>query len=166
MTDTIIILSKAETLKTIDRVAKRTGRDRDDIQAALIGGLAHAAEHGDFTLCTKLVKATSPQNGAQLRKFVVRFAPATWKDGEFRKAKKGGAFRVADAMGVLWYAELEAKKAETPKYDGAKVRKALAKKLAELEALALEAGDFGLLEIVQDAGFALESETGAAAKAA
>ena len=48
------ILNKADTLKKIAAIGKSTGTTNANIQAAVIGGLAHAAEHGDVTLLTKL----------------------------------------------------------------------------------------------------------------
>lgn len=160
MSNQVNILSKADTLKKISSIKGRSATLREDIQSAVIGALSHAAEYGDYTLLTKLVKATSPQNGAHLKRYIARHSPARWnaKEGQFRKHKKGGVFRVADAIDVYWDAELAAQRAESAKYDGVKVRKSLAKRLADLESAALEAGDFSLLEIVQQAAGALKDE--------
>ena len=168
MTNTVEILNKADTEKKIASIRGRSATLRADIQAAVLGGLQHAADYGDATLLTKLVKATSPQNGAHLKRYIGAFAPLRWdsKAGQFKKAKKGGAFRVADAIDTDWDAELVKAKKEAAAYNGAKVRKSLVKRLADIEAAALEAGDFGLLEIVQDAAHRIESEASAATEAA
>jgi len=168
MSDSIIILNETETRKKISSIKGRTGTMSVDIQAAVIGGLAHAAEHADSGLLTKLVLAVSAANATQLRKYVAAFSPLKWnaKLQVFKKAKKGGAYRVADAVDVLWDAEIRKAKAEAKGYDGAKARKLLRAKLDELEASALEAGDFGMLAVVQDSLASLAAEAAEAAELA
>lgn len=140
MTNTVNILDKAGTLKTIGRIAKSTATSRDNIQAAVVGGLNHAAEHGDSTLLTKLVNAVSTANGTQLRKYIAAHAPLTWKAGKgFVKAKKGGTFDVAGALGHDWDTFEKAPRAAAA-YDADKLR---AKVQRQIEAAALEAAEAG-----------------------
>jgi hypothetical protein len=150
MSNTVNILNPEQTAKKITSLKGRTGTMREDIQSAAIGGLAHAAEHGDFGLLSKLVHAVSAANAAQLRKYVKAFAPARWdgKAGLFKKAKKGGAFRVADALDTYWDAEIQAKKAAESEYDRVKALAKLAKLAETVEAQALEAGDLFALDVV------------------
>lgn len=134
------ILNKADTLKKIASIAKSTGTTNENIQAAVIGGLAHAAEHGDVTLLTKLCNAVSTGNATQLRKYIKGFAPVSWVKGKgFVKAKKGGAYRVADAVAVDWNT-YEAPGAEAAPFNGARKLAAI---FAKLDALYLEAVENG-----------------------
>lgn len=98
------ILNKADTLKKIGSIKKRSANLRDDINSAAIGAIAHAELHGDFTLATKLANAVSNANAAIVRRYFVEFMPVRWVKGEgFRKLKgKGGVFNLAGAIETMW----------------------------------------------------------------
>jgi len=126
------VLDKSQTLTAIRAIAKSDGKLKDKIQAAAIGALVHAGEHGDTGLMAKLVLAVNATAATQLRKYFQEFAPVTWNTGKgtFSKRKKGGAYRAADAMGINWYDALEAKQTAAKAYDSEKV---LARTVTALE---------------------------------
>jgi hypothetical protein len=143
MSNTIEILNRAETLKKINSLRASSARIVENVQAAAIGALSHAAEHGDLSLCTKLVNAVSASHGTQLRKYLTAFAPITWNKGKgFTKVKRGGAFRVSDAIEVNWD-KFEGVASKPKAYDSDKARAALIRSLDKFaaDALANDDGD-------------------------
>jgi hypothetical protein len=148
MTDSIVILNKADTVKKINSIRKSTEVNRENIQAAVIGALTHAAEHGDTTLLTRLCEAVSNANATQLRKYIKGHAPVTWVKGKgFVKAKRGGAYDVAGAIEVDWndYAPEGGAPTEKP-FDASKEFAKLCDKLDSLYLAAVEAGDDDVAE--------------------
>lgn len=101
--DYMSILNKAETLKAIGSIKKRSGNLRNDIQEAAIGAISHAEAHGDFTLASKLVDAVSKGNAPQVRRFFVGHMPVRSVKGKgFVKIKGKGRFNTADALATMW----------------------------------------------------------------
>jgi hypothetical protein len=101
------ILNKADTLKKIGSIKTRSANLREDINAAAIGAISHAAEHGDLTLATKLANAVSKANAAIVRRYFVEFMPVRWVKAEgFKKIKGKGTFNLAGALEV-YFDELE-----------------------------------------------------------
>jgi hypothetical protein len=97
------ILNKADTLKKIGSIKKRSGVLREDIHAAALGAMCHAMDHGDFTLASKLTEAVSKPNAALLRRYFVEFMPVRWVKGTgFKKIKGKNAFDVTDAIDVYF----------------------------------------------------------------
>lgn len=141
MSNTIVILSKPETLKKISSLKGRSATMHADIQAAVIGGLAHCAEHGDSTLLTKLVNAVSAANGTQLRKFITGHAPLVWTAGKFVKSKKGGTFNVAGALDADWNTYAKSVAARPVEYSVDKVTAKVKRALEAAMEAALDADD-------------------------
>jgi hypothetical protein len=97
------ILNKADTLKAIGSIKRRSANLRDDINAAAIGAISHASLHGDLTLATKLANAVSKANAAIVRRYFVEFMPVRWVKSEgFKKIKGNGKFNLDGALEVYW----------------------------------------------------------------
>ena len=97
------IMDKKATLKAITSINGRSKTLRADIQAAALGSMCHAMDHGYLTLATKLVNAVSIANGTQLRKYMVEFMPVRWAKGKgFLKIKGKNGYTVTDAIDVMW----------------------------------------------------------------
>ena len=137
------VLDKKATLTAIRSIAKSDGTLREKIQAAAIGALVHAGEHGDSGLMSKLVAAVNGTTATQLRKYFQTFAPVAWNTGKgtFTKVKKGGPYRTADAMDVNWFDAIEAKKLAAKEYSADKVLASMGNALVREMERAMESGD-------------------------
>lgn len=98
-----------EIKKAIDAIA-RTGKKLDaDIHTAAVSCLNHAEQHGDVTLCTRLVNAMPKSSRRKaLVVWFVKFGPLAFNEKE-------KAFKVAKGKEVKQY-DIEAA-AETPFFD-------------------------------------------------
>ena len=130
-TDTFNLIDRKELVKNIDSIGKRGRTLRADIAAAAPQAWAHAAEHGDLTLATRLVVKSPKSFQSDLRKYFGAFAPVRWdsKAQQFKKSKKGGAFdpRALDTA----FDAVETDKAE-PEYNEARAVANLIKSMAKL----------------------------------
>jgi hypothetical protein len=131
------ILDKAGTLKAISSIQGRSKTMRADIQAAAIGAMTHANDHGDLTLATKLVNAVSVANAGQLRKYVVNHIPCSWIKGKgFKKNKSKLDLNVTDAIDVMWDEFMKVGTTETKynaKADFNAIKKALECRIVKAE---------------------------------
>jgi hypothetical protein len=85
-----IIRGYEEINKGIDKFIKSVAHVDETIHTLACSALTHASEHGDNTLCTRLVNAM-PKSGrkAALVEWFVKFGALTWvKIGEEQKFKK------------------------------------------------------------------------------
>jgi hypothetical protein len=146
-----IIESREDLVKKIDSIGKRAGTLSNDIADAAASAFLHAAETGDLTLASKLVRKVSPSFRTDLRRYFTHFGPVVWdkKSQQFKKVKKGGAYDPA-ALETRFDAELpNAERAARP-YD----RKAeLAKMIRELDVhadRAVAAGDADMVNMLVD----------------
>ena len=151
------VLDKKATLTAIRSIAKSDGALKDKIQAAAIGALVHAGEHGDTGLMAKLVQAVNATTAVQLRKYFQAFAPVTFNadKGTFTKVKKGGVYRTADAMDVNWFDAIEAKKLAAKEYSADKVLANTGKALLRDMERAMESDDTITANLLADAYQAL-----------
>jgi hypothetical protein len=111
------ILNKADTLAKIGSIKKRSVNLREDIQLAAVGAMAHAMDHGDLTLASKLCVAVSAANGALLRRYFVNYMPVRWDKGKgFKKIKGKNAYNLTDAIDV-YFDEVEGAKGAIAAYN-------------------------------------------------
>ena len=90
--------------KAIDSIATRGKKLDRDIQVAALSAMQHHAVHGDVTLINRLVEAMPKGSRVNaLRAFIETFGACRY-DAESKAFvhAKGGAFRLDDAMQILW----------------------------------------------------------------
>jgi len=144
------LINDRNTLSTkIDSCAKSDATLRERIATAAASAFAHAAEHGDLTLASKLVnRVKTASTKTALRKYFAHFGPITWskEKGQFIKVKKGGYFDPA-ALETYFDAELPKAEREPAAYDRNKVLARQIKNLTTAMEQADLAGDSEAAEL-------------------
>lgn len=152
----------------IDSCARSDATLRERIAVAAASAFAHAAEHGDLTLASKLVnRVKTASTKAALRRYFAHFGPISWnkKEQQFRKVKKGGAFDPA-ALDTYFDAELPKAEREPAAYDRNKVLAQQIKSLTTAMERADLAGDSEAAELYMAVIDSLETAKVEQAKAA
>ena len=149
-TTTIETLSRENALAKIKSIAGRSGTLRNDIDLVARAAFLHAAEHGDFTIATKLHAAVSRSYQSDLKRYFTTFGPVYFdaKKGAFAKVRKGGSWDMI-ALETPFDAVPKAEKPAAA-YDRKKLLTSIVKFLDTKADQALNADDAAMTAVLVD----------------
>lgn len=83
MAKKFVITTDAKAIDTfINSISRRAKTLRDDVHLAAVSCALHVIEHGNTTLCTKLVNAIEGMRQHDLRQWFIDIGPCVWAETE------------------------------------------------------------------------------------
>jgi len=121
---------------------------RADIDLVARSAFLHAAEHGDLTLASKLLRAVSKSYKSDVKRYFVTFGPVYFdsKSGEFKKNRKGGYWDLT-ALETP-FDSVEAPEKPVAEYSRDKVLSSIVKFLDTKSSQAINADDAEMVQVL------------------